>query len=88
MHKAKLDKVIKRKREYSNNVFKAYTKLWKSCNKALKALIEVRTDCESTICNNPLELLKAIKEHVLNYQDLRYDMVIISDTFRVFFNYR
>ena len=45
-------------------------------------------DHETNIYNIPIELLKAIKEHVLNYQESRYDMTIISDTFRVFFNYR
>ena len=86
MLKAKLDKVMKRKREYDNNMLEACTELWERCNKAIKALIEVRIDYESNIHNNPIELLKAIKEHVLNYQELRCDMVIISDTFRVFFD--
>jgi hypothetical protein len=27
-----------------------------------------RTDYESSIKNNPIELLKAIKQHALNYQ--------------------
>ena len=67
MFKAQLDEVIKRKRECSNNMFKAYAELQKRYDKALSMLIEVRIDYESNICNNPVELLKAIKEHALNY---------------------
>ena len=58
---------MKRKREHINNIFKAFTGLWKICNKAFKALIEARTDYKSNICNNPMELLRAIKKHALNY---------------------
>jgi hypothetical protein len=32
--------------------------------------------------NNPIKLLKAIKEHALNYQEKRYSMSIILDLFR------
>jgi len=67
MFKAELDKVMKRKREYSNNMLETHTKLWERCNKALKVLIKVRTNFETKICNNPIKLLKAIKKHALNY---------------------
>ena len=43
-------------------------------------------DYETNIYNNPIELLKAIKEYTLNYQESCYNIVIISDTFRVFLN--
>ena len=58
---------MRRKRENSNNIFKTHAELQERCNKALKALIEVRTDCKTNIHNNAAELLKAIKKHVLNY---------------------
>ena len=87
-HKAELDEVIKRKREHANNLFKVYAEIWEKYNKALKALIEARTDYESSIYNDPVELLKAIKEHALNYQESRHDIAIILDTFRAFFNYK
>ena len=87
MLKAELDEVMRRKRECYNNMFKAHTKLQKRYNKALKALIEVR-NFEIKIYNNLVELLKAIKEYILNYQQSYYNIAIISDTFRVFLNYR
>jgi hypothetical protein len=35
------------------------------------------------VYNDPIALLRAIKEHSLNYQDTRYKMSIISDAFRL-----
>ena len=34
--------------------------------------------------NNPINLLIAIKEHLLNYQETRYEMSIITDLIRAF----
>ena len=45
----------------------AHAELSERCNKALKVLIESRTDYKSNICNDSIELHKAIKEYVLNY---------------------
>jgi hypothetical protein len=64
---------------YENNKTKAYALLWERCTKAMKNKIESRTNFESKVENNPIELLKAIKEHALNYQEHRYDMSIILD---------
>jgi hypothetical protein len=47
--------------------------------------LEQRTDYKTTIYNDPIELLKAIKEHTLNYQETQYEMSIISDAFRALF---
>ena len=62
-----------------NNKTKAYALLWERCSKGMKNKIESRTDFDSKIMNDPLELLRAIKEHALNYQEHRYDMSIIFD---------
>ena len=64
---------------YENNKTKSYALLWERCTKAMKNKIESRTNFESKVENNPIELLKAIKEHALNYQENRYDMSIILD---------
>jgi hypothetical protein len=50
--------------------------------------IESRKDFEKTIKYNPIELLKAIKEHALNYQEHRYEMSIILDALRAVINLR
>ena len=71
---------------YENNLFKAYALIWERCAKAMQNKIISRTTFESTIYNDPIELLIAVKEHALNYQETRYEMSIISDAFRAVFN--
>ena len=45
-----------------------------------------RQDFQTKIFNNPINLLKAIKEHSLNYQESRYEMSVILDSIRTFLN--
>ena len=47
-----------------------------------------QSDFVTEIYNNPIKLLIAIKEHSLNFQDLRYKMAIIADVIKVFMNTR
>ena len=56
---------------YQENQYKAYGLIWETCATAMKTNIEARKDFEDGIYNNPVELLKAIKQHALNYQELR-----------------
>jgi hypothetical protein len=44
--------------------------------------IASRSDYDNVVYNDPIALLRAIKEHSLNYQDTRCEMSIISDAFR------
>ena len=48
--------------------------------------IASRKDYETKIYNNPINLLISIKEHLLNYQETRYEMSIIADFIRAFIN--
>jgi len=54
---------------------------WKRCAKVMQNKLLALSDYEDEIYNNPIKLLKAIKEHVLNYQETPYKMAIISDHF-------
>jgi hypothetical protein len=85
-YKAELDQAMKRRRAFEDNTFKAYALLWERCNKAMQNKIASRSDYESSVFNDPIVLLQAIKEHSLNYQDTRYEMSIIADAFRSVFN--
>jgi hypothetical protein len=60
-------------------MMKPYGLLWLQCTLGMRAKIEGRTDYESTVKNNPIELLKAIKEHALNCQEHCYEMTIINE---------
>ncbi len=51
---------------YEKNKTKAYTLLWERGAKAMKNKFESRSDYQQ-IKNDPFKLLKAIKEHALNY---------------------
>jgi hypothetical protein len=70
---------------YDNNQIKAYALLWERCAKAMKNKIEARADFDS-IKNDPMRLLKAIKEHALNYLENGYFMAIILDNLRTLLN--
>ena len=79
--KSDYDTYRKRVDTYENNRTKAYALLWERCAKAMKNKIKARSDFES-IKNNPIFLLRAIKEHALNYQENRYSMSIVLDALR------
>ena len=85
-YKAEYDEFMKRKRGFEENQYKAYAELWAQCNKAMKSKIEARTDYESAVYNDPIELLRAIKEHALNYEESRYEMATIFDALKAFVN--
>jgi hypothetical protein len=84
-YKAMLSEALHRIRIYDDNLVKSYALIWERCNTAMQSRLEQRTDYESTIYNGPVELLQAIKEHALDYQETRYKMSIISDAFRALF---
>ena len=85
-YKAELDQSMKRIRTYKENTFKAFALFWERCNKAMQNKIASRTDYNSSVFNDPIALLQAIKEHSLNYEISRYEMSIISDAFRSAFS--
>ena len=87
-YKAEYDEFMKRKRGFEENQYKAYAELWAQCNKAMKSKIEARIDYESAVYNDPIELLRAIKEHALNYEESRYEMATIFDALKAFVNCR
>eukprot|EP00957_Ditylum_brightwellii_P025700 1944164-Ditylum_brightwellii.AAC.2 len=68
VHKAELDEALKRKRILEDNTFKAYVLLWECCANSMQNKITARTDYNTTIYNDPIKLLQAIKEHSSNYQ--------------------
>jgi hypothetical protein len=83
--KAEYDAYMKRKQAYENNLTKAYAFLWSQCARGMQNKIEARSDY-TTVKGNPIELLKAIKQHALNYQEHRYEMSIISDAIKTVVN--
>jgi hypothetical protein len=71
---------------YKSNKTRAYGLIWERCHTNMKNQIEERDDFKTVIRNDPVELLKAIKQHALNYQEHRYDMAIIADSMKTWIN--
>jgi hypothetical protein len=86
--KAEYDAFMKRKQCLETNMTKAYALLWEQCAKGMQSKIESRKDYDTVVKDNPIELLKAIKEHALNYNENRYEMSIILDSMRALLNLR
>ena len=84
--KDELDEAMKRRQTYNDNLYKAYALLWERCAKSMQNKIQARKDYKTSIFNNPINLLKAIKQHSLNYQETRYEMSIIADSIRAVMN--
>ena len=67
-YKIKYTKWLNNTEIYKMNLIKAYAFLWEHCSKGMQNKIESRSDY-TQIVNNPVKLLKVIKEHALNYQE-------------------
>jgi hypothetical protein len=76
----------KRKQALEMNLSKAYSCIWDQCAKSLQNKIEERKDYVSLIKGNPINLLKAIKQQVLNFQESRYEMSTILEALKNMIN--
>jgi hypothetical protein len=68
------------------NTSKAYAFLREQCAKAMQNKIESSPKYETIIKGITIGLLKAIKQHAVNYQEHRYEMSIIFDALRTMIN--
>jgi hypothetical protein len=78
----RLDDHLEREKHYKTNLVKSHALIWEQCSTGMQNKIQNRDDYKSKIKGNPIELLKAIKQHALNYQEHRYEMSIIHDALR------
>ena len=74
--------------QYQENRGKAYEFLWKQCSKAMKDKIESRIAYESTIKNDPIKLLTAIREHAMAYQESKYQFETVWEALAAFVTIR
>jgi hypothetical protein len=51
----------------------AYALIFERCNTALQAKLKARKDFYSKVKNDPIELLKAIQQYSISYQEKRYE---------------
>ena len=76
----------KRSDIYESNKIKVYALLWEQSAEGMQNKIESRTKFEIEIFKNPIKLIKALKEHVLHYQEHRYEMSIILSSMKALIN--
>jgi hypothetical protein len=67
---------------YKNCRIRAYAVIWDRCTRGMRQKVESRLEFSEKIENNPIELLKAIKEHTQSYQEHRYGMSIVLDSLK------
>jgi hypothetical protein len=77
---------MKQKQSYEINRTKAYVFLWEQCAKAIQRKIESSSRFELSIKDDPIELLKIIKQHALNYHEHQYKMAIMFESLRTLVN--
>ena len=80
--KQELSRYSSRITQYEDNLIKSYALIWERCSAGMKNKISNRQDFRSEIYDNPIKLLKAVKEHALNYQEYKYSMTIVSNALR------
>ena len=79
-YKLHLDATIKRETTFESNKTKAYSLIWERCLLSMEGQIEQKNDSEKEIYNNPINLINAIKEQTLNFQDTKNKMEIINNS--------
>jgi regulator of sigma D len=62
------------------NQTKVHALLWGRCSKGMKSKLEARKDYQLKTSKGPVDLLKAIKEHALNFQENKYPAAIVHDS--------
>ena len=80
------DQYVKKKELYENNMIKAYATIFDYCSKTIQARIRESSDYESTIRNNPIELMKAIKELMHSPVRAKYAFATLTDAFERLLN--
>jgi len=77
---------LKRKTQYDENKVAAEALIWGQCDTRMRSQIQSRSNYDSDIKGNPIALLKAIKEHAMNYQSTQYEMKTIHEAIKSLFN--
>ena len=85
-YKMKMEKYNEKLETYAENKFKAYGFLWEKCSSQMKQNIEAKTNFNTSIKNNPFQLLKVIEGLSYNYQESKYEIAIILDAIKTFIN--
>ena len=86
IYDAEVKAFVARKERYRANKTSAYSIIYGQCTKAMQAKIKSRSDFESKILNNPIELLNAIEEYSFSFQSNRYPFSVVTDSIKSLVN--
>ena len=76
------DAHLKIKDAREKNLHKAYAESWERCTTATKGKLEDSTTFESDVCDNPIMLVKAIKENSFSFEESRHEIATIFDALK------
>ena len=79
-YQAELDEWVRRKGIYKANTIKAYSLIYDTCSLSMQNRVNEHPDFDTTIKNNPVELLKAIKLLMHDPVRARYAYASLTDT--------
>ena len=65
-------------KNYHENKVKIYAYLWLQCNNGLQNRIKSREDADK-IKNDPIELIKVIKQYAMNFQEHKYEIAAVFE---------
>ena len=90
VHKEEVTQFVRRKQTYEQNKVKAYSLLLQQCSEKLTSEIKAREDYDvessERIKDDPVKLLKVIKEEVHNFRETKHDMVIVTQAAKQLLN--
>ena len=79
----RVQKIIDREEKYGTNKVQAFSIIYGQCTKSLQNKLKERENWKNTIYNNPIELLKAIREYAYGYQPAKYPIASVLKALRV-----
>jgi hypothetical protein len=77
LHEAQFKVFVEREAKYVASKGKEFSLILVQCHKVLQSKFMARANYEQKIKGDPIELLKAIKEHTVTYMENNYDAAII-----------
>ena len=78
LFKSEVDEFVKRKAKYNDNLKKAYADIMGYCSKTIQHRIETHVDYVSKIQDDPIELLKAIKNIMHDPEHNKYPFASLT----------
>ena len=87
-YKLEMQSYMKRRDNYNDNKVKAYGLLFGQCSKSMQNKILERDNFDTTIEDNPIELIKVIKQEAMSFQTNKHPMASMLSSLKAFVTLR